>query len=355
MSSYTQTKEALMPLIRQAEKARKPYRFIETLNIFLGRFIFLSGLLLMVVVLVFTDTYDTLMPKLLSILSLLDSSSPYLLSVLLIYAFIVIIFKSQYRRKEGILLRAFLEKMIPDFIFNPSNSINLQTIQNSGLFLLKNKKTNPKTVISNGNLYGKIDGIGLTIFGLKITGLSKFHNILSYIPFLWILVVMAKPLFIKNINQIGVVFMGMFVIAKFNKKIKGRTVVLPGTVEKRVGYLAKTLQSLHFKRNQLVNMEDSEFEKQFLVYSTDQTEARYILTPFLMKRISALQKKIAHPIRLSFKEDNVHMAVEHPNGFLSLSKNKNLVTSNALEDIYHGISTAICIVEDLNLNTKIWG
>jgi hypothetical protein len=73
-----------------------------------------------------------------------------------------------------------------------------------------------------------------------------------------------------------------------------------------------------------------------------------------MERITNLKRKVNRPIMLSFKENKLYMGVHHPYGFFSLNESKNLTTSNAIELFYEDISTAMGIVEDLNLNTKIW-
>ncbi|RIV31489.1 DUF3137 domain-containing protein [Flagellimonas lutimaris] len=121
-----------------------------------------------------------------------------------------------------------------------------------------------------------------------------------------------------------------------------------------MGYLAKTIQSINISSNQLVNLEDTEFENEFVVYSSDQIEARYVMSTSLMQRITRLKKKIGKAIMLSFKNNKLYFAVYHPYGFLRLNESKNLITSNALELLYEDIVKAIGIVEDLNLNTKIW-
>ena len=54
----------------------------------------------------------------------------------------------------------------------------------------------------------------------------------------------------------------------------------------------------------LVKLENVEFEKQFAVYSTDQLEARYILTPQLMERLLAVQSAESGRIRVLFENSN---------------------------------------------------
>ena len=65
----------------------------------------------------------------------------------------------------------------------------------------------------------------------------------------------------------------------FNKHFNVKTYVLTDTAEKMFGFLGKKLQSMNSSRDDLVYLENPDFEKQFVVYSSDQIEARYILSP----------------------------------------------------------------------------
>jgi len=125
-------------------------------------------------------------------------------------------------------------------------------------------------------------------------------------------------------------------------------------MEKRVGHLAKNLQNFNAARGILVELEDTEFENDFMVYSTDQVEARYILSTSLMERITRLKRKIDKPIMLSFNKNKLYLGIQHPYGFLCLNKEESLLKSDVFEKVHEDIYAAIGIVEDLNLNTRIW-
>ncbi|MHC4912388.1 MAG: DUF3137 domain-containing protein, partial [Planctomycetota bacterium] len=94
----------------------------------------------------------------------------------------------------------------------------------------------------------------------------------------------------KN-RSVKTVFKGLFFIADFNKDFVGRTIVLPDTAEKLFGHVGKLLQSWNIARDQLIKLDDPEFEKYFVVYGIDQIQARYILSTSLMKRIVDFKEK----------------------------------------------------------------
>lgn len=68
------------------------------------------------------------------------------------------------------------------------------------------------------------------------------------------------------------IFKGLFVIADFNKNFKGETYVLPDLAQKMFGnVLGNLFQSWNKGRGELIKMEDLDFEKNFVVYGSDQT------------------------------------------------------------------------------------
>ncbi len=102
----------------------------------------------------------------------------------------------------------------------------------------------------------------------------------------------------KN-RHVVTVFKGLFFIGDFNKNFLGRTVVLPDASEKVFGKFGQALQKLNVLRDNLVKLEDPEFEKEFVVYGSDQIEARYILSTSLMRRILDFKAKTKRGIHLS--------------------------------------------------------
>lgn len=150
------------------------------------------------------------------------------------------------------------------------------------------------------------------------------------------------------------IFKGIFFIADFHKDFRARTVVLPDTAQRLFGSFGQTLQSFSGGRGELVKLEDPEFEREFCVYGDDQVEARYILSPSLMRRILDYKRKFRSDMRLAFRDSKV---------FVALSCDKNRFEPRVFESIADGALIAeyradldliIGIVNDLNLNTRVW-
>ncbi len=150
------------------------------------------------------------------------------------------------------------------------------------------------------------------------------------------------------------IFKGLFFIADFNKHFSGSTVILPDSAEASFGKFGQWLQSWSFGRDELVKLDDPEFEKLFVVYGTDQIEARYILSPALMRRIVDFKTKTKRPTYLSFVGSMVFVAVSYNRGLFEPKIFQSLLDFEGLCEYFEDLRLAAGIVEDLNLNTRIW-
>jgi hypothetical protein len=150
------------------------------------------------------------------------------------------------------------------------------------------------------------------------------------------------------------IFSGLFIIADFNKNFKTRTIVLPDTAEKLFGKFGQTLQSISMGRGKLVRLEDPVFEKEFCVYGDDQIEARYILTPALMERIVAFKRKWDKKVSLSFIDSKVYLAININKNLFETRVFRPVADYSFMEENLRFLILLTEIVEDLNLNTRIW-
>jgi hypothetical protein len=150
------------------------------------------------------------------------------------------------------------------------------------------------------------------------------------------------------------IFSGLFFIADFNKAFSGSTWVLPDSLESKLGWLAHKLQEWKLDRpGQLVKLEDPEFERLFAVYATDQMVARYVLSPSLMKRITEYRQRLRHPLWMSFIDGTLYVAIA-PGRDLFEPKLLSVVDGKQCMSIFDDIAIGLGIIEDLNLNTRIW-
>jgi hypothetical protein len=175
---------------------------------------------------------------------------------------------------------------------------------------------------------------------------------------------------------------GLMLIADFNKRLEHRTLILPDYAESAstgakvagagillglavaagpAGALA-ALKYLHDSARggqdakggmQLVRLENSEFEKHFAVYSSDDVEARYILTPAFMERMTGFFAQFGKGARFSFAGHSLHMFIPTTELF-ELDLKGDVTRFEVFSEHLGPLALVADIVELLNLNTRLW-
>ena len=150
------------------------------------------------------------------------------------------------------------------------------------------------------------------------------------------------------------IFKGVFFIADFNKNFNGQTYILSDFSERFMGVFGKWLQKANFMRPDVVHLEDPEFEKYFAVYGSDQVEARYLLSPSFMERLLAFRKKTDAKLQCAFVDNHFYVAVPMTKNMFEPSLRKSVMNAEAVQGFYEDLLFCISIVQDLDLNTRIW-
>lgn len=155
-------------------------------------------------------------------------------------------------------------------------------------------------------------------------------------------------------TETQVVFRGLFFSADFSKAFRGETLVLPDRAERRLGAVGRAFQSIAGGRGlDLVELEDPDFERAFVVRSTDPTEARYLLSPSLMQRILAFHANTGSQLRLSFIGGRLYVAIplEQDLFEMGLTTRVDLAKVRAwMGELFFATS----LVDELDLNTRVW-
>jgi len=150
------------------------------------------------------------------------------------------------------------------------------------------------------------------------------------------------------------VFRGLLFVADFNKSFQGQTLVLPDRAERRLGAMGRALQSVTGGAGlSLVELEDLEFERAFVVRSTDATEARYLLSPSLMRRLLAFHQNTGSQLRLSFSRGRLYVAIPLVNDLFEIPLHAPLDLAS-LRRWAGELLFATSVVDELDLNTRIW-
>ncbi len=259
---------------------------------------------------------------LLTIIICYFSSSALVLVFGVIFIFIVAIaiFKvkseplCEYYKKE--IISRLVEVLIEDGRYRPKEGIRERIFNESNLFV------SPDRYHSEDLISGVIDKTSFSFAEVHAEERQVTSN--------------GKTTTVRWVT----IFKGFLFVADFHKNFIGQTVVARNSF-------------LKLKRGR-VKMENPEFERRFDVFSTDQVEARYLLTPSMMERIIALDSKFNKDIVLSFCNSNVIVAINNSTNHFEFSLWAPANNTDTLRREYNLITSMISIVEELNLNTRIW-
>lgn len=150
------------------------------------------------------------------------------------------------------------------------------------------------------------------------------------------------------------IFEGIIFVADFNKNFEVSTVVRPKDFGSSVGaWFSKNVFS--FGNTEIVQLENTDFDNQFVTYSRNQIEARYILTPAMMERILNLNNKCDETISISFISSKMYIAFPLSHNYFEAPIHTSLLVPDLLTDDLSIVQFMHDIVHEMDLNTRIWG
>ena len=151
----------------------------------------------------------------------------------------------------------------------------------------------------------------------------------------------------KNETTDTTVFYGLLTRFDFPKPFKARTLVLADR-----GAIFSVLGGL-FGSDARVRLEDPRFEDAFEVYSPDQVEARYLLTPVFMERLLSLKARVDCPLCAAFDQGQLWLAIDgRREYFPTFSIWRDLRGTDQLQKLLHDIDLISDTVRLLRLDTK---
>lgn len=142
------------------------------------------------------------------------------------------------------------------------------------------------------------------------------------------------------------VFRGLLIVVSFPKQFDGTTVIHSEA-------LFNFLEYVHMP-GERVKLEDPRFEKRFQVFTTDQIEARYLLTPIFMERLSAIDKYFNGNLEAAFDHNCFLLAIKtshnwfNPDGGVVVE----FPDSDHVGRLVQEFNMIFDVVDILNLNTK---
>lgn len=191
--------------------------------------------------------------------------------------------------------------------------------------------------------------VKIEIFEVVIQIISDFKVLLIaflailFFPASWPL---AASLFLITLVRTGfryAPFKGIVVELKMNKKFKGHTF-----------FLNKSFNSKKIKidtnKFQSVNLESVDFADKYEVYSTDQVEARYILTTAMINRLDNLKLAFqAKCIRACFKDNKLILAIDTGKDMFAMGSDYEKSNFKTFKNLFNEVVSILKIVDQLKL------
>ncbi len=256
----------------------------------------------------------------------------------------------KFKEKEAATISKMVKRLFPKVEFTQQLAAPKKEITKSKLFAWANKGT---ATYSYGQIRGQSNDKTVNIADIGIVEENVSNNLINtlmQIPLLNMFVilyqyVLKNTLTNKTADNAYFTYRGMFCWLSFKKSLQGHTVILTNNQSSKLNRFF----SASFKEEQKVVLEDPRFTNEFIVYSTDQVEARYVLSTALMERIVKLKETFNQPILLSFQNKEMYLAVKSEHGLFSFPSGK-IDNIKMVAELAHNISTALAISDELKLN-----
>ena len=176
----------------------------------------------------------------------------------------------------------------------------------------------------------------------------QYHPVMGYVVMVYRHVL--RPLFASRMESSAHNFRGMFGWCRTSRRYEGDILVLPDHLEDKAGYLAHHVQALQKRFHaRLVRLEDPEFERHFVVYADSEVSARMLLTPAMMRRMTALRDAFGRDLMFSFSRGCLYYAASMPQGFLRL-RPASLGGGRMLETVFNDITLSGKVADELGVS-----
>ena len=234
----------------------------------------------------------------------------------------VIIFITCINNKSKIFSFVYKEEVIHAFCqnatYSPNNGVSEDLFRNSGLF------TSPDRYHAEDLIEGCLDKTSFICSEVHAEE-RRARSTKNGVQYYW-----------------EDIFKGFLFIADFHKEFQGETTVLRDSFFKIKMGASR------------VKMESPDFEKVFDVFSTNQIEARYLITPSMMERMLKLDSNFKKGITISFRNSTILVAIPDSKNRFEADVWSSLNDMSILKSDFAVLQSLLEIVDELNLNTRIW-
>jgi len=143
-------------------------------------------------------------------------------------------------------------------------------------------------------------------------------------------------------------FRGVVADFTMSKNFKGHTLIFENSSE---NYFIKNILIDGYEK---VNLEDTEFNRQFSVYTTDQIEARYVLTTRFMEKLKKLKQDFSSKyIRASFKEGKLALAIQADKDLFQVGSIWKKTDAKMYQTMFVELLSILKVADTLDLENTI--
>ena len=143
------------------------------------------------------------------------------------------------------------------------------------------------------------------------------------------------------------IFLGQWMVFDFNKQFKSNVQVW----EKKVlGGISRTWGNKLKK----VELESVEFNKKFKVYSENEIEAFYIITPSLMEKITQVEASIKGTLMMVFLDNQLHVAVYNNKTTFNINIRKPIDFDKFAQEALRDLDAIVKFVDILDLDNTLF-
>ncbi len=140
---------------------------------------------------------------------------------------------------------------------------------------------------------------------------------------------------------------GLVIELDMPKRFNGEIVLFENNIPRNIMNF-KLLKN--YQKNQL---EDVEFNNRYSIYTTNQIEARYVLTAAFIERLKNIKLKFrANSIRLQFKNNKIVIFLGVDKDLFKMAEDKGDTDINTFNELSEEIYSVLSLIDELKLNIK---
>lgn len=233
-------------------------------------------------------------------------------------------------RLKSSVLKEMVEQMHPGVQYQPKGFIEKTEFNNSRLF-----SNNSNIYYGEDYFSGDFQAIKFEMSELTVQRRSQSQNNG------------------KTSSSTTTIFKGIFIIMETPKNSYGETYIFPDTAENLFGSFGKMIQkklgSL-FQRGSMIYLEEfPEFEKKYVVYSTEEIESRRLLNSNLIDVIMETDLKWGVKPSFGFVHNKIYIGVPYRKNLFKISLSKSLIDNQdeILQEFMDEITLCMSIIEEI--------